>query len=49
MNEGHITDEHKIISFTDGSKIIEVAGAALHNGTYENMIPLGRWTSVFQA
>ena len=49
MNERRITDDHKIIWFTDGSKTTEGAGTALHNGTYEDMIPLGRWTSVFQA
>ena len=45
MNEKN----HEIVQFTDGSKTTDGTGAALHNDSYENSIPLGNWTSVFQA
>ena len=39
---------HEIVWFTDESKTIDGTGAALHNDSYENSIPLGNWTTVFQ-
>ena len=49
MNERCMTQNHEIVCFTDGSKTTDGTGAALHNDSYENSIPLGNWTSVFQA